>query len=43
MINNMRLGTMLDGVSAPPDGIEVNDPNDAFLQAMAWAGEVATW
>ena len=40
MINNMRLRVMLDGVSALPDGIEVNDPNDAFLLAMAWAGEV---
>ena len=31
MINNMLLGVMLDGVSALPDGIEVNDPNDAFV------------
>jgi len=39
MINNMRRSVMLDALPPLPDGIEVNDPNDAFLLAMALAGE----
>lgn len=39
MINNMRLSIMLNALPPLPKGIEVNDPNDAFLLAMAWAGE----
>lgn len=39
MVNNMRRSVMLDALPPLPDGIEVNDPNDAFLLAMALAGE----
>jgi putative PIN family toxin of toxin-antitoxin system len=39
MVNNMRLSIMLDGLPPLPDGIEVNDPNDVFLLAMALTGE----
>lgn len=40
MVNNMRSSIMLDALPVLPEGIEVNDPNDAFLLAMAMAGEV---
>jgi putative PIN family toxin of toxin-antitoxin system len=39
MVNNMRRSIMLDALPPLPEGIEVNDPNDAFLLAMALAGE----
>jgi predicted nucleic acid-binding protein len=39
MVNNMRRSIMLDALSPLPEGIEVNDPNDAFLLAMALPGE----
>lgn len=39
MVNNMRSSIMLDALPVLPEGIEVNDPNDAFLLAMAMAGE----
>jgi putative PIN family toxin of toxin-antitoxin system len=39
MVNNMWRSIMLDALPLLPDGIEVNDPNDAFLLAMALAGE----
>ena len=39
MVNNMRDSFMLDALPPLPQGIEVNDPNDAFLLAMAQAGE----
>lgn len=39
MVNNMRLSIMLDALPPLPDGIEVSDPNDTFLLAMALAGE----
>lgn len=39
MVNNMRSSIMLDALPALPEGIEVNDPNDAFLLAMAFDGE----
>lgn len=39
MVNNMRRSTMLDALSPLPDDIEVSDPNDAFLLAMALASE----
>lgn len=39
MVNNMRLSILLDALPSLPEGIEVNDPNDAFLLAMALAGE----
>ncbi len=39
MVNNMRRSIILDALPPLPEGIEVNDPNDAFLLAMALAGE----
>jgi len=39
MINNMRRSIMLDTLPPLPEGIEINDPNDAFLLAMALIGE----
>ena len=39
MVNNMRLSIMLDTLPPLPMGIEVNDPNDAFLLVMALAGK----
>ncbi|MGQ0711209.1 MAG: putative toxin-antitoxin system toxin component, PIN family [Rhodoferax sp.] len=39
MVNNMRLSIVLDALPPVPVGIEVNDPNDAFLLAMSLAGE----
>lgn len=39
MVNNMRRSIMLDVLPPLPEGIKVNDPNDAFLLAMALAGE----
>jgi predicted nucleic acid-binding protein len=35
----MRRSIKLDALPPLPEGIEVNDPNDAFLLAMALAGE----
>ncbi|MCL2636035.1 MAG: putative toxin-antitoxin system toxin component, PIN family [Betaproteobacteria bacterium] len=39
MVNNMQRSIMLDALPPLPEGIEVNDPNDAFLLAMALAGK----
>lgn len=39
MVNNMRRSNMLDALPPLPEGIEVNDPNDGFLVAMALAGD----
>jgi putative PIN family toxin of toxin-antitoxin system len=39
MVNNMRFSIMLDALLPLPTGVEVNDPNDAFLLAMALSGE----
>lgn len=39
MINHMQRAIVLSALSHLPDGIEVNDPNDAFLLVMALAGE----
>jgi putative PIN family toxin of toxin-antitoxin system len=39
MIRNMRRAIMLDALPPLPDGIEVSDPDDAFLLAMALAGQ----
>jgi putative PIN family toxin of toxin-antitoxin system len=39
MVNNMHRAIMLDTLPQLPDGVEANDPNDAFLLAMALAGE----
>lgn len=40
MINNMQRAIVLDALSGLPDSIDVSDPNDAFLVAIALAGEV---
>jgi putative PIN family toxin of toxin-antitoxin system len=39
MINHLQRATMLDAAAYLPDDIEVGDPNDAFLLAMALSGE----
>jgi uncharacterized protein len=39
MVNNMRRAIMVETLQPLPTGIEINDPNDAFLLAMALAGE----
>jgi putative PIN family toxin of toxin-antitoxin system len=39
MVNNMQRAIVLDTLPSLPEGIEVADPNDAFLLAMALAGE----
>jgi putative PIN family toxin of toxin-antitoxin system len=39
MVNNMHRAIVLDALPQLPDGIEANDPNDAFLLAMALAAE----
>lgn len=39
MINNMQRAIVLDVLPPLPDGIEPNDPNDAFLFATALASE----
>ncbi len=40
MVNNMQRAVVLEHLPPLPDGIEANDPNDAFLLTMALAGEV---
>lgn len=40
MVNNiLRRSILLDALPPLPEGIKVNDPNDAFLLAMALGGE----
>ncbi len=39
MVNNMQLAIVLDVLPPLPHGMEANDPDDAFLLAMALAGE----
>lgn len=39
MVNNMQRAIVLEHLPALPQGVEVSDPNDAFLLAMALAGE----
>ena len=39
MVNNMYRAIVLDALPQLPDGIEANDPSDAFLLAMALAAE----
>jgi putative PIN family toxin of toxin-antitoxin system len=39
MVNNMQRAIVLDVLPPLPEGVEANDPNDAFLLAMALAGE----
>jgi uncharacterized protein len=39
MVNNMHNAIVLERLPALPEGIEINDPNDVYLFAMALAGE----
>lgn len=39
MVNNMQRAVVLEPLPTLPQGVEANDPNDAFLLAMALAGE----
>lgn len=39
MVNNMQRAVVLDHLPPLPEGVDANDPNDAFLLAMALAGE----
>lgn len=39
MVNNMQRAMVLETLPALPDGMELNDPNDVFLLAMALASE----
>jgi len=39
MVNNMRRSIMLGALLPLPKDIEINDPDDAFLLAMALAGD----
>ena len=39
MVNNMQRAIVLGTLPLLPDGVEANDPNDAFLLGMALAGE----
>jgi hypothetical protein len=39
MVNNMQRAIVLENLPELPAGIEVTDPNDTFLYAMALAGE----
>lgn len=39
MVNNMQRAIVLEHLPNLPDGVEVSDPNDAFLFTMALAGE----
>jgi uncharacterized protein len=39
MLNNMQRAINLEQLPILPEGVEASDPNDAFLLAMALAGE----
>jgi len=39
MVNNMQRAVVLGVLPPLPDGVDVSDPNDAFLLAMALTGE----
>ncbi|PKM08668.1 MAG: putative toxin-antitoxin system toxin component, PIN family [Gammaproteobacteria bacterium HGW-Gammaproteobacteria-4] len=39
MVNNMQRTIVLDVLPPLPEGVEANDPNDAFLLAMAMTGD----
>jgi putative PIN family toxin of toxin-antitoxin system len=40
MLNNMQRAVVIEHLPNLPSGIEASDPNDAYLLAMALAGEV---
>ncbi|WP_395828026.1 putative toxin-antitoxin system toxin component, PIN family [Collimonas sp.] len=39
MVNNMHRAIVLGALPPLPDGMDLNDPNDAFLLAMALSSE----
>ena len=39
MVNNMQRSVVLEHLPNLPDGVELTDPDDAFLFTMALAGE----
>lgn len=39
MVNNMQSAIVLGTLPPPPDGMDLNDPNDLFLLSMALASE----
>ncbi len=39
MVNNMQRAIVLDNLPQPPNGMDLNDPNDVFLLSMALASE----
>ena len=39
MVNNLQRAVVLEHLPKLPGGVELNDPNDAFLFAMALAGD----
>ncbi len=39
MVNNMQCAIVPGSLPPPPDGMDLNDPNDAFLLSMALASE----
>jgi putative PIN family toxin of toxin-antitoxin system len=39
MVNNLQRAIVLEALPALPDGIDMPDPNDAFLARMALASE----
>jgi uncharacterized protein len=39
MVNNLRRSIVLATLPSLPASVELNDPNDAFLMAMALSGE----
>lgn len=39
MVNNMQRAIVLTSLPPLPEGLEANDPDDAFLLAMALAGD----
>jgi len=39
MVNNMQRAIVLGALPTSPDAMEINDPSDAFLLAMALASE----
>jgi len=43
MVNNMQRAIVLGTLPPPPDGMNLNDPNDLFLLSMALASEADYW
>jgi len=39
MVNNLQRAIVLDALPPLPENVAVDDPNDAFLLTIAWAGE----